>query len=279
MTGKIRLMGLLTLACLLLAAPAMADTQFRIRRMTRNDVPLGKGQCDIRLQVDGEVEVSIRGDMAYIRTISGRDARDDGSECNEPLPGRAPDGFGFEVRDSRGEIRMLSEPSGRNGHSAIVRIRDNAGGEGRYHFRITWLMGDGRGGGGGFDGGRPPDIRPGGGGYRGWNDTVSFRGRGRGSYDRRGDRPRNVYEVSVNVDRGGRVIAVFNTDGGPPLEFSGYVTNMQDGVMTADLVSGDRSRGLRGAALITLDRRREVDRISMDGTADRDRFRLEWSRR
>src|SRR5215813_5571203 len=85
-------------ACLLLAAPAMADTQFRVKRMTRNDVPFGRGQCDIRLQVDDEVEVTLRDNMVFIRTISGRDAYDDGSECNEPLPTRGWQGFGFEVR-------------------------------------------------------------------------------------------------------------------------------------------------------------------------------------
>ena len=42
------------------ALPALADTRFQIRRMTRDDVPLGKGQCDIRLQVDNEVEVAVR---------------------------------------------------------------------------------------------------------------------------------------------------------------------------------------------------------------------------
>src|SRR5437870_3106921 len=106
---QIRSMGFgLTLIFGLMAAPAFADTQFRVRRMTRNDVPYGKGQCDIRLQVDGEVEVSVRGESVFVRTLSGRDARDDGSECNEPLPGRAPQGFGFEVRDSRGDIRLIS---------------------------------------------------------------------------------------------------------------------------------------------------------------------------
>ena len=69
-----------------LALPAMADTQFRARQMNRNDVPPGQGQCDIRLQVDGEVEVSVRGQTVFVRTISGREARDDGSECNAPLP-------------------------------------------------------------------------------------------------------------------------------------------------------------------------------------------------
>jgi hypothetical protein len=82
------------------------------------------------------------------------------------------------------------------------------------------------------------------------------------------------------VDQGGKVVAVFNTDGGPRLYFSGFLTNMQGSVLTADLVSGDQTRGLRGSAVITLSRyRREVDTVSMEGVADRDRFRLEWSRR
>src|SRR5437870_4894260 len=92
------LLGFLTTGSML------ANTQFTARRMTRNDVPLSKGQCDIRLQIDGEAEVSVEGDRVFIRTISGRDGRDDGSECNEPLPRGDVREFNFEVRDSRGEI-------------------------------------------------------------------------------------------------------------------------------------------------------------------------------
>ena len=120
-------------------------------------------------------------------------------------------------------------------------------------------------------------VRPG--GRTGWRETLNFSGRGRGTFSRRGEGTRNIYEVSVRVDPDGKVVAIFNTDVGPRLYFSGFLTNMQGGVLTADLVSGDRTRGLRGLALITLDRRREVDRVSMDGETDRDRFRLEWSRR
>jgi len=122
------------------AVPALADTQFQARKMTRDDVPLGKGQCDIRLRIDGEAEVSVRGDTVFIRTVSGRDGRDDGSECNEPLPIRPVQDFGFEVRDRRNDIALLSEPARVNGFRAVVRIRDTDNGEGRYHFRLTWQM-------------------------------------------------------------------------------------------------------------------------------------------
>src|ERR1035437_1122908 len=133
------------LLALCAALPALADTQFRIRRMTRNDVPPGKGQCDIRLQVDNEVEVSVHGDMVMIHTLSGRDPRDDGSECNAPLPNRNIEGFSFQVIDSRNEIRLAAEPSRRNDFTAVVHIHDTASGEGRYHFRLSWVIGGGGG--------------------------------------------------------------------------------------------------------------------------------------
>lgn len=126
---------------IVLGLPLLADSGFTIRRTNCNDIPRGKGQCDIRLQVDNEVEVRVRGVQVDIRTISGRDARDDGSECNEPLPDYPPANFNFEVKDSRGDIALVDEPSRRNGFSAIVRIRDPKSGEGRYHFRLTWALG------------------------------------------------------------------------------------------------------------------------------------------
>src|SRR6185436_1289947 len=167
------------------ALPAFADTQFRIRRMTRDDVPLGKGQCDIRLQVDNEVEVAVRLDTVSIRTIAGRDAYDDGSECNAPLPDRDLGPIGFEVRDKRNEIQLLAEPSRRNNFTAIVRIRDSSGGQGRYHFRLSWQMSgsdyrseDRRPG---FDGRPGFDDRRSGGPSFAWNNVINFKGRGRGT--------------------------------------------------------------------------------------------------
>jgi hypothetical protein len=159
MTSLLRLIrsGVLSLAALLgFVSGLWADVEFQARKMTRSDVPLGKGQCDIRLRVDGEVEVSVRGDRVSVRTVSGREARDDGSECNEPMPARPLDDFQYEVRDRRGDIVLLSEPAPRTRFAAVVRIRDGDGGEGRYHFRLSWRM---DGGGPGFTG--RPGNRPG----------------------------------------------------------------------------------------------------------------------
>src|ERR1043165_2010909 len=189
-------MTISTLFILCVALPALADSRLQVRRMTRDDVPLGKGQCDIRLQVDNQVEVSVRGDMVFARTLSGQDARDDGSECKAPLPNRDVEGFNFEVKDSRGDIRLLAAPSRRNDFAAVVAIRAGSGGVGGDPFRVR---GGGAfalplvGGGGGRPGkeGREPGFdpppsydRPGGfdrppSGFV-WNNTINFRGQGRG---------------------------------------------------------------------------------------------------
>jgi hypothetical protein len=266
------------------ALPALAGMRFQVRRMTRDDVPLGKGQCDIRLQVDNEVEVSVRGDLVAIRTISGRDARDDGSECNAPLPDRDIVGFNFQVVDSRNEIRLLAEPSRRNGFAAIVRIRDSSGGEGRYHFRLSWAITGSDYGrpGGGND--RPPSPRDdnfdrtqGAAGFS-WNNTVSFRGKGQGTASMNNSGEMRLGEVTIEIDRGGKLLASFRTEGrGRPISFTGQILASEGGRWKADVMSEDHR--LRGPMWISVDDRRQVNSITLEATDGRDRMRLNWDRR
>jgi hypothetical protein len=270
------------LAVVCAALPALADTRFQVRRMTRDDVPVGKGQCDIRLQVDNQVEVAVRGDMVDIRTLAGRDARDDGSECNAPLPNREIVGFRFEVIDSRGEIRLLAEPSRRNDFAAIVAIRDGSGGEGRYHFRLSWAMT-------GSDYGRPPGPerppsrreddfdRPRPGGGFSWNNTVSFRGNGRGTASVSGFGDLRLGEVRIDIDRGGKIVAWFRVDRGRPLTFNGQILVQEGGRWKADVMSEDRR--LRGPMWVSVDDRQQVNSVSLDITDGRDRMRVNWDRR
>lgn len=261
------------LLALCAALPALADTQFRIRRMTRNDVPPGKGQCDIRLQVDNEVDVSVRRDMVMIRTLSGRDPRDDGSECNAPLPDRELQGFNFQVMDSRNEIRLVEEPSRRNDFTAIVHIHDTAAGEGRYHFRLSWAMG-----GAPPDERRaPPDDRRGGGPGFSWNNTIDFRGQGRGTSALNNLPEQRLLDVTVNVDRGGRILVSFRGDRGRPLSFTGTVIASEGGRLKADVASEDRR--LRGPMYISVDDRQNVNSITLEATDGRDRLRVNWDRR
>ena len=272
--------GILVLT-LLAGLPAVADTQFRVRRMMRNDVPPGKGQCDIRLQVDQEAEVSVRGENVMIRTIAGRDPRDDGSECNAPFPGGDVQGFNFQVVDSRGEIRLVGEPSRRNGFAAVVLIRDSAGGEGRYHFRLSWMIC-------GVPMAPPapqappsPDYgrdRPRGGGFA-WNEVMAFRGEGRGTVTYGGGGPPlRLFGCNVDVDRRGRLVAVFRMEGGRTLSFSGVVADETGGRLRADVTTDDRFR-MRGPMFLTVDRRRDVISVTIDAGGGRDGLRLMWDRR
>jgi hypothetical protein len=261
--------------------------------MLRNDVPLGKGQCDIRLQVDNEVEVSVRGDMVMIHTLAGRDPRDDGSECNYPLPDRNIDGFNYQVIDSRNDIRLMAEPSRRNNFTALVHIRDTAGGEGRYHFRLSWVIGGGappddrRGGGGpppddrrgfGAPPSPPPDDRRGGGGGPGfsWNNTMDFRGQGRGASVLNNFEQR-LFDVTVNIDRGGRILVSFRSDGGRPVSFTGTVIASEGGRLKADVASQDRR--LRGPMYLSVDRSQNVNSITLEATDGRDRLSVNWDRK
>ncbi len=228
----------------------------------------------------------MRGDQVYIRTISGRDGRDDGSECNEPLPARNLEGFNFEVRDSRGEIRLLSEPSRRNDFQAIVRIRDSAAGEGRYHFRLSWMItGTGAfpdrghdefpGRRGDFDDDRRGGF--GGGGFA-WNNTIHFTGPGRGSSMVTGYGAQRLSDATVDIDRGGRILVSFRTDSGRPLTFSGAVIGQEGDTLKADMATDDRAR-LRGPMFLSRDPRGNVYRISLEATNGQDRLRLDWDRR
>jgi len=263
-------------ACL----PAGADTQFRVRKMTRADLPLGQGICEIRLRVDNEVEVSVRGDRVSVHTIAGREARDEGSECNEPLPARGLADFHFEARESRGDIRLLSEPTHRNDYQAIVRIRDSAGGDARYAFRLTWTMtgpGDLSLRERADEYRRDDDLGDRRGGLV-WNNTTHFGGPGRGSSTLAGHGPQRLADVSVDIDRGGRIFVSFRTDGARPLTFSGSVIGAEGDTLKADVATDDGVR-LRGSMYVSRNPRGDVYRITLDATDGQDRLALSWDRR
>ncbi len=251
--------------------------------MTRNDVPFGKGQCDIRLQVDNEAIITVQRDTVFIRTLSGREPFDDGSECNFPLPDRNLRGFGFEVKDQRGDIRLEEEPGFRNDFRAVVRIRDSAGGLGRYHFRLTWdavdsggRPGDRRDDRPGFD--RPGDRREGPG--FAWNSEVSFRGQGRGEAFISGGGAQRLFDCNVNIDRRGHIIVTFRAERGRTLAFSGQVVGREAGRLRADVMSDDRDLRVRGPMFISIDDRyRDVNSVSLEAAEGRDRLRLNWDRR
>lgn len=281
MLGTMRPKFCLALLFLLALVSAQADTQFRVRKMTRGDVPTGRGQCDIWIYVDNEIEVSVRGDMVFARTISGREARDGGSECNEPLPAHDVRGFRYEEADSRAEMRLVSEPNRGNGYQAVVRIRDGAPGECHCHFRLTWEMGGGgdisRHDSDDFPGRRHDDDADQRGGLA-WNNTTHFGGRGEGSSTLTGYGTQRLFDASVDIDRGNRIFVSFRTDSGRALTFSGSVLEGDRDKLKADVATEDGAR-LRGSMFVSRNPRGDVDRITLEATNGQDRLSLNWDRR
>ena len=286
MLNEMRKRALFLIALVLLALsaaiPAFADTQFRVRKMTRDDIPLGKGQCDIQLQVDSEAEITVRRDTVLVHTISGREPRDEGSECNAPLPDRDNVGFEFQVSERRNEIVLLAEPSRRNNFSAVVRIRDSSGGEGRYRFRLTWQMtgGDdfdrpGRGPTADERRGIPEDRRvvP----EPSWNGDIRFSGPGRGSSTLTSYGNQQLTSASVEIERGGRVTVSFRGETERPLTFTGTVVSRQGPQYRADVTTEDHR--FRGPMFFTIVGRDEVRAVRFEGSDNFGHLQLSWERR
>jgi hypothetical protein len=204
--------------------------------------------------------------VVSIRTITGREARDDGSECNLPLPGGDLRDFNFEVKDSRDQIRLVEPPSRRNHYRAMVRIRDTSGGEGRYHFRLTWALSGTMG--------YPPPRGPAG---FAWNNVTHYSGRGRGVSQASGYGSQRLLDASVDVDRGGRVIVSFRTDGGRPLMFSGMIIGRDGEVLKADVATDDQV--LRGPMYLSVNGRGNVYRVTLNAGNGQASLELTWEGR
>jgi hypothetical protein len=251
----VKLSALVVLATL----PAFADSHFQIRRKTSPDVPIGKAQCDLRLRIDGEVEVMLRKDQVDIRTLSGQDARDDGSTCTAPLPTRDIRDFTFDVKEGRGDVRMMAQPSARNEFAAVVRIRNAAGGAGRYHLQLRWTQSE--------------DLQSG--FVR--NNAVTHQGKGSGTATFNQDPSTPLGAVTIDIDLSGKILAAFRVNHGQPLLFTGTVVSHEQNRWKADTISAERS--LRGPMYFTLDERGNIESVSLAATDGRDHLQLNWNRR
>lgn len=263
-----------TLWILAAVPPAQADTQFRVRTTTRHDVPLGKDRCDIRLQADRQVEVTVRGDLVHIRALAGEGARDDGSECSAPLPDHEPRGFRFEVKGKRGEIRLVAEPSRRNDYAAVIAIQDNSNGFGRYRFLLSW---DRSAADEHFDNPKQGDQGHRAAGGFSWNNAAHYTSRGGGDWSLNSSPPRRVQDATLDIDHGGKVIVSFRAGKERPLVFSGTVITSEGGRLKVDAASEDGR--LRGPMYITLSGPKDIASITLEATDGRDRLRLNWNRR
>lgn len=273
---------------LLAVLPACADTRFRIAIMPRPEAQPGQGQCDIRLSVDNEVEVTIRRDQVVIHTLSGDDARNDGSDCNMPLPAAEMPNFALQTVDGRGPIQVVKKPTGRNDYAVVVRILDSAEGAGRYHFRLSW---DAAGSTAPIDNPAPPprmknnpERPPGPPGFV-WNNAIEYRGAGSGESILNDGAKERLGDVQVAVDLGGKAVVAFTPEAprGPRggmrrrLIFIGSLISREGPRLKLNLVSQDQR--LRGTMSLSVDDKNSVNSLSMDATDGQDHLRVTWDRR
>jgi len=270
--------GLFALA-VLAAIPAWADSHFRVTPTPLANIPLGKGQCEIRLKVDDEVEVRVRRDTVTIHTVSGHDAQNDGSECNASLPGRDVRGFAFQVVQSRNEMRMLEPPSAANDYTVVVKIRDTASGAGHYQFRLSWDDMDS-----GPEAHRDlKNALPSVAGPAGfiWNNVLTFRGHGAGDSRLNDESGQALTDVTVNIDQGGRMLVTFVTAHAPKekprqVVFTGTLMVREENRVKGDMITEDHR--LRGPMTMLVDDRQNVNKITLDATNGQDRLHLTWER-
>ena len=132
--------------------PAQRNAIVITPRITGGDSSNGK--CIIRIMVDDTVSVRIGNGQVRVQTISGRDSRDDGSECSSMLQnGRNLSNFRFRGIDGRGQVRLESDPRENPRGEAVVSIRDAKGGDEGYTFEVSWQGDHGNRNGGGTRGG------------------------------------------------------------------------------------------------------------------------------
>lgn len=137
------------------------DNSFTPRQMGGYQEGRRDGKCTIRVRIDDEADVELRGNRVIIHVVKGAPGRDEGSECNSPLPYGGLSNFQFRGVDGRGQVRLVQEPRDSNRWSAVVNIVDSKGGDEGYTFDLTWNY-DGSGNSGGGNGG----FFPGNGGNR-----------------------------------------------------------------------------------------------------------------
>ncbi len=87
--------------------------------------------------VDGELEIQIRNGRVTYRRLSG--AQPTGVRVNEGRGANRNVGIvNVAQSQGRGTVRVVQQPSNRNGWTTIVRVNDPQGGYGYYDFDLFW---------------------------------------------------------------------------------------------------------------------------------------------
>ena len=137
-TNRQAFLVMVLLGAMALPGALAQDPTFAVRRSENWSDRRLDGECIIRVVIDNHAEVELRWDKVLIRTLAGQPGRDNGSECNAPLPQGPVSNFQFQRLEGAGDFELMQQPSAENGWAAVVRLRDRESGYHRYSYRMTW---------------------------------------------------------------------------------------------------------------------------------------------
>lgn len=289
------------LICILLASAltwAQNDTVFTPKQKNW-DERADRGECTIRVWVDDEADIELRGNSVRLRTIAGQPGRDDGTECNQPLPGNVRN-FEFKGIDGRGEVRLVQEPRPANNWTAVVNIKDRKGGGEGYTYRLRWEStggyaanpnnsGDFRGGRGGRNADRrrgTTDTNPSGnlpwwgssspGNATNLGSSFTLSQSGRGSVDLDG-RNWEINQARVDARSSRDVRIVLTPVSGREFEFRGEITRQQGSTLEINVIDSTEGRA-NGRMTVNVLGNNGVDSLSMTGTLNNRPLRTDFRR-
>lgn len=88
-------------------------------------------------EVDGKVEITIRGDRMDTREISGPMTNALKYRVYDPLPARSGQ-VRLQAQQGRGSIRIAQQPGVSNDYTAVITVEDPQGGRSFYAFQLFW---------------------------------------------------------------------------------------------------------------------------------------------
>lgn len=254
--------------------------EFTPRRTGDYNPNSDRGYCNIRLEVDDEVYVYIRGDRVRAERTRGDIPKDQGSECSGPLPGRYLRNFRWKGVDGRGEQRLIEQPGSGNNYTAAAYIRDSKGGREGYTFRIEWegrggSGGSGAGGGGGWGGsGGSGWGGSGGSGWGGGNNNFRAETRGNGTAYLQDDPDRRLnyarFYLNGNSFR-------MRLEGDQNIAITGRFNRRSDSEASLD-IEQINNRGASGGGTISI-RNNQIYRLNLSGNLDGRNYRLNFDGR
>lgn len=237
------------------------------------------GYCVVRLRVDDEVVIHIRGSRLAFETVRGREAYDEGSECSQPMPyGSALANFRFRGVDGRGRVELAEAPDSGNRYTARVRIQDSKGGDEGYTFRVQWdnrnpgMSADsggqgwggsrpGRGSGWGTGGNQGSGWGSGSGSAGWWQNDFEATTRGAGVARMVGQPDLNLTSTILRLRRNGQF--TLEISGAETVRFNGAWTRNGD-TAVLDIRNGFSSGAATGSGRATIVNN-EVQSLAING--------------